>query len=502
MRTPNRTLSLLLAAALAACAAPSRLAVPDAGPSPAGANAPSARTVPVEPLTVPPGDRSQPPPLGPAPELRIPPQQRFRLSNGLAVRLVEYHRLPIVAIHLVILDGGASRDPAGLPGLASFTAAMVTEGTARRSSTEISDELGFLGATLGAGASMDAAYLSGYALSRHLSRLLSLLGEVVAEPSFPAADFARVQDQRKVSLLQQRDQPGAIAQKTFATLYWGKHPYGHWVQGTEESLARITREDLARFHAGHWRPGAAELVVVGDVSAEALRGELEAALARWKGDAPATVAPAELPSGRREAVLVEKAGAPQTFLILGMPGMARRDPDYVAAQVLFEVLGGGAHSRLFRHLREDKGYTYGMGARESAQRMGGVSYLGGSVRADATGQAIRDLLGEVKELREVPVPEAELEDARDGLVRSLPGDFATAAGIAGRIAEQVTYALPDDWWSRYPAAVRGVTAADVQRVARRFLDPAALRTVLVGDPATVRPQLEGLPLGEVETRKR
>jgi predicted Zn-dependent peptidase len=170
--------------------------------------------------------------------------------------------------------------------------------------------------------------------------------------------------------------------------------------------------------------------------------------------------------------------------------------------VLFEVLGGGAHSRLFRHLREDKGYTYGMGARAAAQRMGGVSYLGGSVRADATGQAIRDLLAEVASLRDVPVPEGELDDARDGIVRSLPGDFATAAGIAGRLAEQVVYGLPDDWWSRYPAAVRSVTAADVQRVARRYLDPALLRTVLVGDPAAIRPQLPGLPVGDVEARKR
>jgi zinc protease len=491
MRTPSRLAAFLLAAGLAACAAPSRQAVPDASAAPSS-----------PPVAAPPGDRSRLPPLGPTPELRIPPLQRFRLSNGLAVRLVEYHRLPIVAIHLVLLDAGAARDPAELPGLASFTAAMVTEGTRTRSSTQISDELGFLGASLGAGASMDAAYLSGYALSRHLTRLLGLLAEVVAEPSFPAADFARVQDQRKVSLLQQRDQPAAIAQKTFASLYWGGHPYGHWAMGTEDSLARMTREDLARFHAGHWRPGAAELVVVGDVSAEALRAELEGALSRWKGEAPAAPAPAELPVARRQAVLVEKAAAPQTFLILGMPGMARRDPDYVAAQVLFEVLGGGAHSRLFRNLREEKGYTYGMAARESAQRMGGVSYLGGSVRADATGQAIRDLLAEVASLRDTPVPEGELEDAREGIVRSLPGDFATAAGIAGRIAEQVVHGLPEDWWSRYPAAVRSVTAADVQRVARRYLDPSLLSTVLVGDPAVVQPQLSGLPVGDVEVRKR
>ena len=441
------------------------------------------------------------PPLGAQVELKLPEQQKFTLPNGLSVRLVESHRLPIVALRLVMLEGGAARDPAGLPGVANFTAAMVTEGTKTRSAIQLSDELGFLGASLSAGASMDGAYVSGHALSRHLPKLLELLADVTMNPAFPPSDFARVQDQRKVSILQQRDQPGAIASKAFGKLFWGNHPYGHWAGGTEDSVARTTREDLARFHADHWRPGAAELVVVGDVDAAALRAELAKAFAGWKGSDPARPVSAELPVARRRAVLVEKGGASQTFLILGMPGMARGDPDFIAAQVLFQVLGGGSASRLFRDLREDKGYTYGLSARESAQKLGGVSYLGGSVRADATGQAIRDLLAQVNALRDVPVPEAELADSKDGIVRSLPADFATVAGIAGRVAEQVVHALPDDWWARYPARVRAVSAADVQRVARGFLDPEKLSTVMVGDPAMVKPQLDGLPIGDVEIRK-
>jgi predicted Zn-dependent peptidase len=165
------------------------------------------------------------------------------------------------------------------------------------------------------------------------------------------------------------------------------------------------------------------------------------------------------------------------------------------------VLGGGSSSRLFRDLREDKGYTYGLSVRESASRQGGVSYMGGSVRADATGQAIGDLLAQARALRDVPVPPAELEDAKEGIVRSLPGDFATAAGIAGRLAEQAVYALPEDWWERFPARVRAVTSADVQRVAKRLLDAQRLVTVMVGDAAVVRPQLQDLPLGELEVRK-
>jgi len=484
MRTPRRLASLAAAIVLGACAAPARQGPPPLQSAPAAALADRART----------------PDLGPAPTLHVPAQRKFELSNGLKVRLVEYHRLPIVALHLVLLEAGAAQDRADRGGEASFTAGMVTEGTKTRSSTQISDELGFLGASLGAGASMDAAYVSGHTLSRHLPRFIEILADVTMNPAFPPADFARVQDQRKVALLQQRDQPGSVASKTFGPLYWGPHPYGHWPQGTEASVAATTREDLARFHAEHWRPGAAELVVAGDVDEASLRAMLEKAFAGWTGRSPARAAAAERPAGGLRAVLVEKASAPQTFLILGMPGMARDSPDFVASQVLFQVLGGGSASRLFRDLREAKGYTYGLAARESAQKLGGVSYLGGSVRADATSQAVRDMLAEIEALRTTPVPDAELADAKSSLVLELPAGFATAAGIAGKLADQVVFGLPDDWWDRYVVAVQSATAADVQGVARRYLDPAQLTTVMVGDPAVVKPQLADLPLGQVDVR--
>jgi predicted Zn-dependent peptidase len=483
MRTTRRLAALAVAAFVCACATPRGEARP-----------------PAEALLTPAAERFRVPELGAPPELRLPLQRKFELSNGLKVRLVEYRRLPIVALHLVLLEGGAVRDPPGRFGEASFTAAMVTEGTRTRSATQLSDELGFIGATLSAGASMDAAYVTGYSLSRHLPKLVELLADVTEAPAFPPSDFARVQDQRKVALLQQRDQPGAVASKAFGPLYWGSHPYGHWIMGTEASVAATTPEDLARFHAEHWRPGASELVVVGDVDEASLRPMLEKAFAGWTGKSPAQPVAAESEAANLRAVFVEKPAAPQTFLILGMPGMARSDPDFVAAQVLFQVLGGGSSSRLFRDLREEKGYTYGLTSRESAQKLGGVSYLGGSVRADATAQAVRDLLSEVEALRNTPVPQAELRDAQDSIALALPGEFATAAGIAGKLAEQVVYGLPDGWWGLYAAAVRAQTPADLQQVARRYLDPARLVTVLVGDKAVVQPQLAGLPLGPVDIR--
>jgi predicted Zn-dependent peptidase len=470
--------ALLAALALAACAVPARQGAGPAAPLP---------------------DRARIPANGPPPTLAVPAQKHFRLDNGLRVRLVEYHRLPIVALNLV-LDAGAVHDPTARPGLASFTAAMVTEGTRTRSATRLSDELGFIGAHLSAGASFDAASVAGSSLSRHLEKLLELLADVTVDPAFPPEDFARVQDQRKVSLVQQRDSPGAVASKAFAEAFWVGHPYGHWSMGTEDSLASMKPEDLARFHAARWRPGSAELVVVGDVSEADLSRMLAKTLARWPAGERPAAEPAKAPAVSRRAIVLGKADAPQAFVMMGMPGLSRASPDYVAAQVAFHILGGGSSSRLFRDLREKRGYTYGIYARAEARKLGGTSYIVGSVRAEVTGDALRELLAQVEALRSEPVPEGELADAKAALVLSLPAEFATAAGIAGKLADEALHGLPDDYWDRYAAQVQQVTAADVRRVAQRYLDPASLLTVMVADPAVVKGQLDGLPIGPVEVR--
>jgi predicted Zn-dependent peptidase len=488
--------ALAAAAALAACAGPRSSREDAPRPQPAAA---APAPAPAPEMRAEPDVRRVLPERGPAPDLKVPPQQHFELSNGLAVRFVEYRRLPIVALHLV-LDAGAVHDPADKPGLASFTAAMMTEGTKKRSATDISDALGAIGASLSAGASMDAASLSASGLSRHLDPLLEIFADVLLAPTFPKADFARVQDTRLVTLVQQRDQPGAVASKAFTDVYWGGHPYGHWLIGTEKSVKATTREDLARFHARWWKPGRAELVVVGDISQAELRAKLEKALARWKGAAPA-VKPFPAPrAAALRTVLIEKADAPQAYLVLGMPGLKRSSPDYVPTQIALHVLGGGSASRLFRNLREEKGLTYGVYAMGDARKLAGVTVVAGSVKADQTGVALKELISEFEEMREQPVTVEELETSKNALALSLPADFSTAAGIAGKLAEEVVHGLPDDYWERYRDEVMRATPEAVQAAASQALDPKHLTVVMVADPALVTPQLAGLPLGDVQVR--
>ncbi len=502
MRTPMRTLAVLLGAL--ACATPRPPPSPAAPQTqPPAPESSAAEPAPAAPLAsgTPSVDRSQPPPLGPNAPLQLPRQLHFVLANGLRVRLVEQHRLPIVALELVV-DAGASRDPAPLPGLASFTAAMVTEGTARRTSTRISDELGLLGASMAASAGPDAASLSGGCLSEHLPEFLDLFADSAMHPSFPKDDFERVQDERRVTLLQQRDQPAIVAARAFASAFWGDHPYGHAILGTEASLARTRRTDLARFHDRYWRPANAELVVVGDVTEAQLRSLLDRSLGSWKAGAKAAALPGRGPVAPHRTVLIDKRGASQSYLSLGAPGLDRRSPDFVPATVMFEVLGGGTASRLFRTLREEKGYTYGMGAGADARRLAGASVVRGSVKAEVTGAALRDLLAELARMRDEPVPADELAEAKAGIVRSLPSEFATVGEIAGHLGELAIHDLPDDYWNTYAQAVEQVSAADVQRVAQRYLDANRLTLVMVGPAEVVRPQLAELPIGKVEVRRQ
>jgi predicted Zn-dependent peptidase len=491
-RALRAVLPVLAGLVVGACATPK----PPPPPPPPAPEAQAAPPVAEAPAV----DRSQPPPLGPNPPLTLPAQRHFTLQNGLRVRVVEQHRLPTVALDLVV-DAGAARDPAGLAGLASFTADMLTEGTRTRSATQISDQVGFLGASLEASAGPDAATLSGGCLSDKLPAFLEIFADVARNASFPNADFRRVQDARKVTLLQQRDQPPMLASRAFVSLFWGDHPYGHPLLGTEAALARTKREDLVRFHDRFWRPANAELVVVGDVTEAGIRPLLERTLGTWpSGRAAAPLSPRG-PVAPHRTLVIDKPGASQAYLTLGAPGLDRRSDDYAAATVMFEVLGGGTSSRLFRTLREEKGYTYGIGAGADARRLAGASVVRGSVKAEVTGAALQDLLAQLALMRDQPVSAEELAEARDGIVRSLPARFATVGGVAGQLSALATYGLPDDYWTEYAKAVQQVTAADVQRMAQRYLAPDRLTLVLVGAKALVVPQLASVPLGAVQVER-
>ena len=496
-----RTVATLAAAAAAAAALAAALA--GCGPKRTAAPAPTATTTTTTTATTaaPALDRGQRPPLGPAPTLTLPPATERTLPNGLRVVVVEQHELPLVDAVLVVRSGGEA-DPAGREGLATLTAALLDEGTATRSALAIADQAAYLGITLSTGAAWDASQVALHAPVAQLDSALALMADVVTRPSFPAADFERLKRERATGLLQLRDVGPAIADRAFAqAVFAAGHPYGRPLGGTEASTRAIGRDDVRRFYETHWRPDNATLVVVGDVTPDDVQARLARALGGWtRGSAvPAPVAPATPAAGATRVVLIDKPGAPQSSVRIGLPGVARTDPDYFPLLVMNTILGGSFTSRLNQNLRETRGYTYGAGSGLAMRRGAGAFQASAEVTGTKTDSALVEFLKELRAIADT-VPTAELEKAKQYLVLQMPGDFETTGDIAGQLVPLVVYGLPLGYYDRYAQQVRAVTQADVQRVARRVVDPARLAIVVVGDRKTVEPAVRALGLGPVEVR--
>jgi zinc protease len=278
-----------------------------------------------------PPDRSTAPAPGAAPVLTLPAVQQARLSNGLDVRLVEMHEVPVVRIALVFRNGAAA-DPSGKPGVASLTAAMLDEGAGTRSALQISDEAAFLGASLATGSSYDASFVTVGVPVARIEPALALMADVAMRPTFPAADLERLRTELLTSMLQTRDNPAAIASLAFPRLLYGPtHRYSTAENGTPDSVKALTADDLRAFHQAQYRPDAAQVIVVGDVKLDAAIPLLERAFSGWRASgtspAPVAVPDARQPPARR-VVLVDKAGAAQSQIRIGWIGVPRTTADF------------------------------------------------------------------------------------------------------------------------------------------------------------------------------
>jgi zinc protease len=444
--------------------------------------------------------RATPPGPGPVSKLALPVPQRFALANGLTVMLLEQHKLPVISASLVVLRGSEANSPA-LPGLAAFTADMLDEGTATRSALQLADDAAQIGASLRAGSSSDASNIGISALRKDADAAFGLIADVALRPAFAQTELDRLRNERQTTLLQQRDNPGALAARVFSrVLYGDAHPYGFIELGTEGSLKAIKREDLQQFWQAGYTPGNSALVVSGDLTAEDLRKLAEQHFGQWTGTASTVQLPTPQAPAARRIYVVDKPGAPQTALRIGQVGVPRSNPDYVSLEVMNAGLGGLFSSRINMNLREQHGYTYGAGSGFAYRRGPGPFNIGTSVRADVTAPAIREVFKEVERMRTSPVSADELATAKDSFSRSLPGLFETSGQSVGSIAQLFLYGLPLDYYSSLPASIDKIGAADVQRVAAQYLQPDKMTVVAVGDRRKIAPDLVRLDIGTVELR--
>jgi zinc protease len=446
-------------------------------------------------------DRTNLPDLGPELPFSFPAIRRSTLANGVRVWTVEHRQVPLIAL-LALVPVGASSDPAHQPGLAAITGDMLDEGCGDRSALEVHEALGRIGAQLDLDVGYDATVIGVTTLERYLDRGLELVRDMLVRPRFEQREFDRVRDLRLNRLLQLKDMPPALADRAFAQLLYRNHPYGHLPIGTEGALRSLMIRDITSFHRRACIPSRTTLIAVGDASHDQLQGAARRAFDAWRADEtepvadPETFAPAPSPAGR--LALVHRPGAAQSELRIGHVALPRQTADYHAALVANMVLGGQFVSRINLNLREDKGYTYGVRTAFEFRRAPGPFVLNASVQSDATADALKESLAEIRAIRgERPITRQELELGRASLTRGYPRNFETADQIARAAAQLALYDLPDDYFTTFVPKVMALTEDAVTAVAAKHIDPDRLLTVIVGDRDKLGASLRALDLGEV-----
>jgi predicted Zn-dependent peptidase len=441
-------------------------------------------------------DRSRLPEPGPAPLFTFPSIEKSSRPSGLRIWTVNHPSVPVVTLMLLVRRGAAD-DPAGKEGLAALTVDMLDEGSGGRSAIQMHEALATIGAQLDADIGSDAALMSVTVLSRFTAPALTLLAEMMARPSLSEEDFIRVRQLRLHRLTQLRDVPGAVADRAFVRLLFGAHPYGHTPLGNEQALASMSIDDVREFHATLLRPGDATLVAVGDCAHDAICQQVADAFAGWEGAVAGGVPAATVLPKPARLNVVPRPGAPQSELRLGHVAVARNTPDYHALVAANMVLGGQFVSRINMNLRTEKGITYGARTSFDFRRLPGPFALQVSVQTAATAIAIEESLAEIAAIRGPrPVTAPELALGIAALTRGYARNFETAEQVARAVTQLALYDLPDDYFAQFVPRVERVTSDDVTRVAARYLDPARLTALIVGDFDTIGPDLARLELGE------
>jgi zinc protease len=447
-------------------------------------------------------DRSKLPASGPVPTLKLPAIAKRQLSNGLPVWIVELHEVPVVQVNLVVLSGSAG-DPTGKYGIASMTAAMLDDGAGQRSALEIADAVDFLGADLSTASGVDSAAIRLHVPVARLAEALPIMADVAERPTFPKEELERLRTQRLTSIIQSRDDAGTVAQLALSKILYGaSHRFGTATMGTAETIKAFTVDDLRAFYQTTYRPTNSTLIVVGDVTPTTVLPQLEKNFGQWKPAVTAAPAAVTLPPtrepGTRDVYLIDKPGAPQSQIRIGWIGVSRSTPDYFPITVLNTVLGGSFSSRLNMNLREKHGYSYGASSVFDMRVAEGPFYAAAGVQTDKTSESLTEFFNELKAIGNA-VPAEELSRAKNYVALRFPERFEATGDIAGNLETLLVYHLPDDYFSKYVQNIEAVSAAAVQAVSRKYIQPDHFVVVVVGDRKTIEPGIRALNLGTVKT---
>jgi zinc protease len=446
-------------------------------------------------------DRSKLPEPGAPPDTKFPALERATLSNGLKIVLARRPSIPQVRFDL-LLDAGFAADQSGIPGTASLAMAMLDEGTGQRNALQISDQLAQLGANLSTGSRLDVSTVSLEALRESLDPSLAIYTDVILHPSFPRSDFERLKKQRLAQIRQEKADPVGLALRVFPGLLYGKgHAYANpWTgSGTEQSTAKITREDLVRFHQAWFKPNHATLVVVGATTMGEIRPKLELLFASWKRGNVPTKSIAEVSQQPKPVVyLIDRPGSLQSLIIAGNVAPPKSNPQEISIQTMNGVLGSDFSSRVNMNLREDKHWAYGAFTffRDARGQRPFLAYA--PVQTDKTKESVVELDKELRGIvKDRPIQPDELSRAQASLTLTLPGSWETMDALAGAIVDIVSFGLDDRYYDTFADKVRAQTIPSLTAAAAEVVHPDKLVWVVVGDRSKIEPGLRELNLGEI-----
>ncbi|HVG56517.1 MAG TPA: insulinase family protein [Vicinamibacterales bacterium] len=440
----------------------------------------------------------RPPRPLPARDIKFPPYQIRTLPNGLQVVTVLHHEQPVVSMRMLVGTGTAS-DPKDKLGLARLLASLLDQGTTTRSAKELNDAIDSIGGLMGAGAASDLSFVNMIVMKDSFEPGMRMLSDMVERPAFASEEIDR-QRQQMLSLLRvSLEDPEYIATAVVDRLVFGFNPYGMPDTGTPQTLAAVTRNDLLAFHQKYFVPNNAIFAIVGDVTADEAFATATKVFGQWQSRDVSRERLVEPPNPTRRVVVVDKPDSVQTEIRVGILGIPRNHPDYMALNLAVRILGGEGSNRLHQVLRTDRGLTYGAQADMVTRKEHGEIVVETNTRSDATGEVLRLIVDEFSRLQRERVSEGELASAKAYMTGSFPLTIETPDSIALQVLNVIFYGLPLEELQTFRQRVNRVTVDDIERVARFYLKPDAVSVALVGNASVFGPQLRGVGFGRFET---
>ena len=424
-------------------------------------------------------------------DVKLPKINRKTLDNGLKVLVIEHHEQPIVSLRLAIV-GGRSFDTTEKAGLASLTAGLLRKGTTMRNAEQISDEIDFVGGSLGAAAGLDATYVVCWTLTKHLETGVDLLADIVINPAFTDDEIERLRNQTIANIIRSKDDPSSVAANIYNKTIFGNHPYGLPSSGTEKTVSMITRDDVTAFHKKYYIPNNSFLIVVGDVKPKDIFKLVEQKFGSWEKGAVSEMKFPDPPKIKGyKIILIDKPDATQSNIKFGHLGINRTNPDIFAVRVMNYILGGsGFASRLMKNIRAEQGLTYDIRSWFSLNRDVGDFTVTTFTKNESSADAINSTIRLLKEIQTDGVTEDEINECHSFYSGYFPLVFETPAQIGQQVQIAELYHLGDKYLTNFISYINSVDSVKASDAAKKYLDPDNMIFVVVGKADDIKADLE------------